>query len=565
MNELGVVIFQPYPDWTETTTFQTLISINATAQQDQNVIQFLPALAVNWTVSPDGQTYTFNLRQGTTFSNGDPLNAYQVWANFYIYYFASGNFSTFWMGMPIFNMTGVTFGPATMNLLNQSGLINPNSTAIQLMSNTSLPAYVTGPDTIVYHLSAPFSFFLNSLLGWTGFILDDQFILQHGGPGTAPNFNSYFNYQNQIPGTGPYVMTNVVPNSFAVFTQNPTYWGDSLTPAQIQGNPFVDPGHYKTVVIYDKASESTRLLDLNDNKAQIVSLTSSDLLSAISNPSTYGVLKLNYPAGVEYLQFNTQVYPTNITLVRLAMVHAINYTAVIQVGADGLGVRYMGPESPNYGAYYDPGNFPLYQQNITLAKAEMTQAGFPNGAGFPTLDFIIVSASTYWEIPAAQEIQANLQQIGINTNIVVQPLSVEAAPYGSYQTNLQDAAQITPLQLSWTAYSPDYLAPTDYWTAFVTTFSSFGNFDIYNNSIVDQAVQLMYHSNNQTAILAALTNAQQQIYNDAPYGWLFVSQAPAIANSYVWKQGVISSLFAEPNLQGVTDLPPLNTIIPASG
>jgi len=74
---------------------------------------------------------------------------------------------------------------------------------------------------------------------------------------------------------------------------------------------------------------------------------------------------------------------------------------------------------------------------------------------------------------------------------------------------------------------------------------------------------LMYSSNNQTAILQALTNAQQQIYNDAPYGWLFVSQAPAIANSYVWKTGVIGGVYAEPNLQGVTDLPPLNTIYPA--
>jgi len=537
--------------------------MNATAQQEQNVIQFLPDLAINWTVSPNGQTYTFNLRPGVTFSNGDPFNAYQAWADFYIFYFASGNFSTFWMGAPIFNMTGVTFGQVQMNILNQSGLATPSSAAMALMSNTSLPAYVTGPETIVYQLSSPYSFFLNTLLGWTGFQLDSQYILQNGGPGTAPNFNTAFNYMPQIPGTGPYILSDIVPNSFAVFTQNPTYWGKNMTAAQAAGNAFVGPGHYSKVVIYDKPSESTRLLDLNTGAAQIVSLTSSDLLTAISEPNTYGVMRLKFPAGVEYLQFNCQVYPTNITDVRLAMVHAINYSAVIQVGADGLGVQYMGPESPNYGQYYDPGNFPLYQQNITLAEQELAAAGFPNGKGFPTLSFIIVSASTYWEIPAAQEIQADLSQIGINTNIVVQPLSVEAAPYGSYSTNLANAAQITQLQLSWTAYSPDYLAPTDYWTAFVTTFSSFGNFDIYNNSIVDQAVQLMYSSNNQTAILQALTNAQQQIYNDAPYGWLFVSQAPAIANSYVWKTGVISGVYAEPNLQGVTDLPPLNTIYPA--
>lgn len=37
-----------------------------------------PDLATSWTASTDGLTYTFNLRQGVTFHNGDPLNASAV-------------------------------------------------------------------------------------------------------------------------------------------------------------------------------------------------------------------------------------------------------------------------------------------------------------------------------------------------------------------------------------------------------------------------------------------------------------------------------------------------------
>ncbi|TYK52469.1 ABC transporter substrate-binding protein [Actinomadura decatromicini] len=43
--------------------------------------QLRPWLAEKWTVSPDGKTYTFTLRQGVTFSDGTPLNAAAVKAS----------------------------------------------------------------------------------------------------------------------------------------------------------------------------------------------------------------------------------------------------------------------------------------------------------------------------------------------------------------------------------------------------------------------------------------------------------------------------------------------------
>ena len=37
--------------------------------------QFVPGLAAKWDVSPDGKGYTFHLRKGVTFHNGEPFNA----------------------------------------------------------------------------------------------------------------------------------------------------------------------------------------------------------------------------------------------------------------------------------------------------------------------------------------------------------------------------------------------------------------------------------------------------------------------------------------------------------
>ena len=64
-----------------------------------------------------------NLRQDVKFSSGNPFNAYQVWLEMYGYYYLSGNSSTWLESYALFNMTNVSFGPATIAQINQSGVV----------------------------------------------------------------------------------------------------------------------------------------------------------------------------------------------------------------------------------------------------------------------------------------------------------------------------------------------------------------------------------------------------------------------------------------------------------
>lgn len=559
MNILYALQYMPAPDWMETASYQSLIAANLTAQYRVGRIQFVPDLATNWTVSPDGKTLTFNLRNGVQFSNGDPFNAYVVWFEMYSWYYLAGNSSTFLAGLSLFNTSAVKFGPATYAMIAQSGLANPSGQALAMMQNTTWPIYVEGPNTIVFRLSVPYLWMLGILTGWEGQIWDGTYVLQNGGVGTPAAFNPYFTL-NPIPGTGPYMVTEVVLSSHVSFTRNPYYWGKNLTTDEILANPAIAPGQVDNVVIQYKPTDITRYTDLSTGQCQLAAITREDWAAVVNN-TNYAYAANPVPATINAIAMNTHVFPLNITDVRRAIVHAINYTDVIQKAFLGQGTRTVGPETRNYGAYYNPGNTPLYDYNLTEAMNYLATAGFPNGQGLPPITFIILAGSGY-QSAIAQVVQQDLAQIGIQIKIESQPLSVLNGMFGGYQYNVQNA-QTVPMMSMWEplAYSPDFVSPADYWVAFVSSYSLWGNQAIYSNPIVDQGVALMGETNNETQIINALAKAQQQIYIDAPYVWLGETYLLVIDGSYVWNKNSIAYMYYDPNYQGVTDVPPFNTIV----
>ena len=141
---------------------------------------------------------------------------------------------------------------------------------------------------------------------------------------------------NAIPGTGPYTITNYAQNAEITFTMNPTYWGASMTAAQVAANPLLDPGHVKQVIIYYKPDDISRYTDLSKGVAQIATIQSQNWNLIANNPNTYGWVTFPSWANiVSSLAFNTNRYPTNITDVRLAIEHAINYTLIDQAVFQG--------------------------------------------------------------------------------------------------------------------------------------------------------------------------------------------------------------------------------------
>ncbi len=556
LNQLYSVNEIPWPNWLTYGVYQPLVSINATAEYGEGVVQYLPGLAENWTVSSDGRTYTFNLRNDVKFSDGNPFNVYQVWMEMYGFIYLSGN-STGWLeSYPVFDMSTVKFGPSTIALINQTGLINPSQQALSIMTDQSQPIYATGPYQIVFHLSSPFLWFPGALIVYCGLMFDTQWVLDHGGFGTPAQFNTYFNL-HPIPGSGPYVVSNMLENNYVKFTQDPNYWASNWTAAQVEANPYFDPGHAQNVIINYKPDDVARYTDLSAGTAQIADLAASSWSNIASNPKYSFYVTPPWGSAADMLVLNTQMYPTNITLVRQAIVHAINYTNIEQEAFHGYLNPWVGPEYPVFKDYYNLGNTPAYTYNLTLAKEDLAKANLPS---LPTLTFRIASDVSYDSV-IADIIESDLSQIGITINIVSMPESKLLASFGSYAFEMSESVCVRPTSVeSGCRLVPEYRHSGGTLGRLPERALDVGKHSHLLQSNRSEMHRLIYFHNRRVAHQESLHSCAAAALSDAPYGWIGALKLWYGDGSIVWQKNVVNSFLLDPVFGGQDSDPIINTV-----
>ena len=552
------------PAWTLYSTYQTLTYVNQSAEYSPGVLNVIPGLAQGWTESPNGTVFTFNLRQDVHFSNGDPFNAYEVWMNVYdAGYYLYGNASNWFQGVNIFDYSNVNFGPATEKQINSSGtLSNPGSQALAIMENSAWPIFVTGQYQIVFRLVYPYSYFPGMWVVFNGQMVDMQYVLDHGGVGNSSTVNQYF-VTNPIPGTGPYIISNQVSGSYATFTQDNNYWGNSLTASELAANPFFDPGHAKTVIINYKADDVARYTDVSDGTAQISAVLGPDFSTVLANPTKYGYVVLPKAANDLTYEISLDLYkaPTNNTDFRLAVVHAINKTQIAQEAFSGFLSSFFGPEIPGFPSYYNLGNY-SYNYNLTLARAELHAA---NISGTPTATFEVYSGCSFC-VTTAEVFQSDLAQIGITVTINQVSLGTyfhDNSGGGSWTNNIQRAKTsranfAIPGGVAWEIATA---TPGDIWFSLVSNQSLYGNYAAYSNPTVQACVNdFLTQANNPSALQAACGPAQTQIYNDAPYYWVGLEGLIDGSGSLVYQKSVVTGMLLDPFFGADTETPIINTV-----
>ncbi len=256
-----------------TLTFQTVKSIYDTlAEPDENGV-IVPALAESWDVSADSLTWTFHLRKGVKFHNGDAFSSADVKASF-------------------------------ERILNEE-------TGSPHMKEMGIIASIDIPDdmTVVFTLSGPHAPFLASLASGWGAILPKGLI------------DSGHDFDSLPVGTGPFKLGEWIRDSKVVLVKNDDYWMKGL-PKLNQVNLNIIP------------EASIQVQGLIAGQIDIVFIVDGDDIPMLE-ASDDVILDENLTSLILVMPMNTSVAPLDDIRVRQAINYAIDKQQILDIAYGG--------------------------------------------------------------------------------------------------------------------------------------------------------------------------------------------------------------------------------------
>jgi peptide/nickel transport system substrate-binding protein len=276
-----------------------------------------PCLAESWAVSPDGLVYTFRLRQGLTFHNGDPFTAEDVRFSFERYK-----------------------GAAAKELQAKVKAVN-----------------VAGPHTVEFHLKEPWPDFLTfyaTPASGAAWIVPKKYVQTVGDEG----------FKQHPVGLGPYQFVSHTPGVELVMDAFAGYW--RKVP------------HVRRLIYRSVPEETTRLSMLKSGEADVAYLLQGPLAEEAKAAPKLTLAPV-YPPNATWINFVDQwdaKSPWSDVRVRRAANHALDHQALNEAETLGLS-KLTGsiiPRVMEFALALDP---PRYDPE--LAKKLLAEAGHPRG------------------------------------------------------------------------------------------------------------------------------------------------------------------------------------------
>ncbi len=354
------VAYEVFPNKIVASVYAQLVNLKAI----DGVIVPVPDIAESWEISEDGLTYTFNIRKGVKFSNGDPLDAEDV---------------VFSLKRPLI-MESVSVW-----LLESLGINKDNmDETIKLIDDFTVSLTLDAP----YAPNITLGILANMFSG----IVNKDVVLAHEVDGDMGH--AWLN--NNSAGAGPYVLVQWERNNVILLEANPNYYGEQPP--------------LKRIMIRDIPEASNQRLLLERGDIDVAwDLTPQLLEEAKRNPD---VVEVKVPGhSNEYLAMNASWGPLANPKVREAVRYSINYKEIIEDIMLNNALLVQGFINRGYFGYVEEN--PFYQ-DIEKAKALLAEAGYPNG-----FEVELMTNNTDTRKAEAEKIQADLALAGIKANIVI--------------------------------------------------------------------------------------------------------------------------------------------------
>ncbi len=384
----------------------------------------IPDLAKSWTISADGLTYTFSLREGVQFHDGAPLTAEDVVASFH----------------------HIIFPPP--------GVLSPRQGLFDAVKDV----VATDPLTVEFHLTEPRGYLLRALAAGFNVIVRKQTLEE----------NQYdFRRVPVYPGTGPFRHKSLEPGVVRRLERNPHYWNPELPYLEGIEAFHLEFGPKTGAACLAHTIDFCWGIDpISEQKAQhIKGLTTARI----------------FPTGLLGLFLNTKIKPLDDVRVRRAINLVLDKAALIDAVSDSVGLVRAGwllPIDPFFQEYWaqvqeQPGWRSPTAEDLAEAKRLMQEAGYAQG--IKGLDFMVrdIPFQLAWA-PIVQDMLKRELKIESTIRPVASGVWYEEASAGRYALTIY-------------AYGVTIPHVADYWANTFKTGGGY-NWYAYSNLELDAIV-----------------------------------------------------------------------------
>lgn len=372
------------------TVFEPLLLI------DENN-EVIPGQAESYTVSDDGLVWTFTMRDGLKWSDGSDLTAKDF------------EYSFKRLAAPD---TAAPYAETVVGMIDGYADATGNPDAGGNM--TTEPDFdalnvVASEDgkTLTVTLSYPCAYF-DKLAAFAAMSPVQQATVEANGDAWCTEPDTYIC-------NGPYYISDWVPSERLVLTKNPNYVG-GWDSSKIVSDTI-------TLLLLEDSSASYAAY--NSGEAQLVKDVPTDEIPSLTKAEDGGDFYVDTILGTYYISLNDQKEPFNDVNVRKALSLAIDrdYVAnTIMQGTYTPAYNLVGPGIVDEnGMFYDNANGGKtyisedYEANLEAAKQALADAGYPNGEGFPVIEYSTNDAG--YHTPVAEYLQQAWGELGITVNI----------------------------------------------------------------------------------------------------------------------------------------------------
>ena len=361
------------------TIFEPLLIIN----ENNEVIG---GQAESWTTSEDGLTWTFTMRDGLKWSDGTDLTAKDF------------EYSFKRMADPA---TAAPYAATCLGMIDGFDAAQAGDTdALNVKASDD-------GKTLTIVLAYPCSYF-DKMAAFASMSPVQQATVEANGDAWCTSAETFVS-------NGPYMITEWTPSERIVLTKNPNYVGG-------WDNSKIVSDSITLLLLEDS---SAAFAAYNSGEAVLIKDVPTDEIPSLTKAEDGGDFYVDTILGTYYVSMNLQRDAFQNAKVRKALALAIDrdYVAnTIMQGTYSAASNVVGPGIVDeQGYFYDNANggSPYiaadYEANMAEAKKLLEEAGYPNGEGYPTIEYSTNDAG--YHVPLAEYLQQTWGDLGITLTI----------------------------------------------------------------------------------------------------------------------------------------------------